>query len=156
MFGMNKRGVHEYTKVGMETGVIAANPHGLVVMLYDGAVAACHSGLVHMQKNEIAEKGKALSKAIMIIESGLRISLDKNAGGDIANSLDALYAYMVERLYAAHLKNKPEHVQEVIKLLADLRSAWAAIAQNPAIAANTSAAYNKIANKNSNAVLAKG
>lgn len=154
MFGMNKRGVHEYAKIGMETGVIAANPHGLIVMLYDGAVAACHAGLLHMQKNEIAEKGKALSKAILIIENGLRISLDKTAGGEIANSLDALYVYMVGKLYAAHLKNKPEYIQEVIKLLTDLRSAWAAIANTPIVAANINTT--RLMNTSSEMVMAKG
>lgn len=80
MFGLNKRGVNEYAKIGLETGVIATNPVGLIVMLYDGALAACHQGLAHMQKKEIAEKGRKISKAIMIIENGLRTSLDKKAG----------------------------------------------------------------------------
>jgi flagellar protein FliS len=156
MFGLNKRGVNEYAKIGLETGVMAANPHGLIVMLYDGAVAACHIGLAHMQREEIAEKGRALSKAIMIIENGLRVSLDKSAGGEIAGSLDALYEYMVKRLYAAHLENKPEHIQEVIRLLSDLRSAWAAIAKAPTFVPNAVAASSKSVNTNYNLIMAKG
>ncbi len=65
-----------------------------------------------------------ISKPILIIESGLKASLDKKAGGDIAESLDALYDYMSNRLYIANLQNQQEPVNEVIKLLIELRSAW--------------------------------
>lgn len=127
MFGINSRGVNEYARISVETGVAAANPHRLIVMLYEGAIAACNSSLLHMRSQDFAQKGAALSKAIMIIESGLRISLDKKAGGEIAESLDALYAYMSNRLYIANLKNDEEPVLEVIKLMGDLKSAWEAI-----------------------------
>lgn len=127
MFGFNHSGTNEYARVGLETGVVAANPHKLIIMLYEGAISSCHSAIAHMTKQDIAAKGAAISKAIMIIESGLRLSLDKKAGGEIASSLDALYAYMSDRLYIANIKNQPEHIREVIKLLQDLKSAWEAI-----------------------------
>src|SRR3546814_14321635 len=94
MFGSMQGGANAYAKVGMETGVIAANPHQLIVMLFEGAQAALNNALQHMQTGNIAEKGKAISKAIMLIESGLRASLDKSVGGEIAVQLDELYAYM--------------------------------------------------------------
>lgn len=127
MFGLNQRGAGGYAQVGIETGVLAANPNKLIIMLYEGAITACYSAIKHMQHKDIANKGAALSKAIMIIESGLRLSLDKKAGGEIAVSLDALYAYMSNRLMQANIRNQPELVQEVIKLLADLKGAWEAI-----------------------------
>src|SRR3546814_12141585 len=68
MFGSMQGGANAYAKVGMETGVIAANPHQLIVMLFEGAQAALNNALQHMQTGNIAEKGKAISKAIMIIE----------------------------------------------------------------------------------------
>ncbi len=64
----------------------------------------------------------------MIIESGLRLSLDKSSGGEIAQSLDALYAYMSDRLYIANIRNQPEAIEEVIHLLNDLKAAWESIA----------------------------
>ena len=92
MFGLNQRGVNVYAKVGLETGVVAASPNKLIVMLYEGAISACYSAITYMQKEDIPNKGAMLSKAISIIESGLRLSLDKKVGGEIAESLDALYA----------------------------------------------------------------
>jgi len=128
MFGYNSRGINEYARISVETGVAAANPQRLVVMLYEGALAACNAAILHMQNGNIAEKGAALSKAIMIIESGLRASLDKKAGGEIGENLDALYVYMSNRLYLANLKNQPEPIKEVAKLLGDFKSAWETIA----------------------------
>ncbi|SFC86385.1 flagellar export chaperone FliS [Massilia yuzhufengensis] len=127
MFGTMKSGASAYAKVGVETGVMAASPHTLIVMLFDGAVTAVRSALVHMKSGNIAEKGKAVSKAIQIIENGLRASLDKKAGGQIGENLDALYEYMQQRLLVANLQNQPEILEEVAGLLNELREAWNAI-----------------------------
>lgn len=129
MFGSNQRGVNQYATVSLETGVVAASPSKLIVMLYDGAISACYCAIKHMQNQDIEGKGNMISKAIMIIESGLRSSLDKKAGGEIAESLDALYRYISDRLYLANLKNKPEPLHEVIKLLSELRGAWEEISK---------------------------
>ena len=126
MFG-SSRGVNEYSRVGVETGVVSADPHKLVVMLYEGAMTACHTAVMHIDSKDFERKGAMISKAIMIIESGLRLSLDKKAGGEIATSLDALYGYMSDRLYMANIKNDSSLIQEVIRLLGDLKSAWETI-----------------------------
>jgi flagellar protein FliS len=129
MFGLQKQGVNMYAKMGLETGVLAASPNKLTIMLYEGAISACRSALVHMQHKEIQNKSDMIGKAIMIIESGLRLSLNKKEGGEIANSLDALYMYMSNRLTIANIRNQPEVIQEVVKLLTELKSAWEAIEQ---------------------------
>ena len=51
--------------------------------------------------------------------------LDFDKGGDISNNLNDLYEYMKHRLTIANLKNDPEGPAEVIRLLNDLRTAWA-------------------------------
>lgn len=133
MFGSRQTGVHAYAKVGMETGVVAASPHKLIVMLFDGALVALNTALSAIRGNNIGEKGKSLSKAIMIIDSGLRSALDKKAGGEIAEGLDSLYEYMSGRLVTANITNDPAIVEEVQRLLIELRDAWNAIADAPAV-----------------------
>jgi len=133
MFGNNQRGVNVYAQVSLETGVLAANPNKLIIMLYEGAITACRNAIAHMQKKDIQNKGIMLSKAIMIIESGLRLSLDKQVGGEIAASLDNLYAYMSHRLTLANIHNQPELVYEVIKLLTELKGAWETIGNEQAV-----------------------
>ena len=81
----------------------------------------------HMNANETESKGNAISHAITLIDSGLRASLNKEAGGAIADNLDALYAYMCQQLLSANLKNQPELLVEVHGLLTDLRATWKAI-----------------------------
>ncbi|NVM75449.1 flagellar protein FliS [Duganella sp. SG902] len=132
MFGSRQTGVSAYAKVGMETGVVAASPHKLIVMLFDGALVALSTALNGMRSGNIGEKGKSISKAIMIIDSGLRAALDKKAGGEIAEGLDALYEYMSARLLTANLNNDPSIIEEVQRLLTELRDAWNAIADTPA------------------------
>jgi flagellar protein FliS len=128
MFGSMKSGANAYAKVGVETGVLAASPHKLVTMLFEGAEVAIGAGLQHMKRGDVQAKGTSISKAIMIIDNGLRASLDLKVGGEIAANLDSLYEYMVNRLLEANLKNSPQLLEEVRTLLADLKGAWDAIA----------------------------
>lgn len=131
MFGSsNSQGANAYAKVGIETGVISASPHKLIIMLYDGAITAINNAALHMRDHDIPAKGHSISKAIAIIENGLRASLDKKAGGDIAASLDALYEYMSNRLIQANLNNEIDGLTEVLNLLRDLKFSWEAIAPN--------------------------
>lgn len=132
MFGSAKTGASAYARVGIETGVAAASPHKLIVMLFDGALSALSNAQQQMKNGSIPDKGQSISKAIAIIENGLRASLDREAGGTIANSLDALYEYMSNRLFEANLKNDPALISEVQKLLSELKGAWESI--NPAAA----------------------
>ncbi len=127
MFGSVQKGVNAYASVGLETGVAAASPHKLIVMLFDGALTALTIALTEMHAKNIAAKGRAISKAIRIIEEGLRASLDKSQGGEIAGSLDALYEFIAKRLVQANLENKPEYLEEAHRLLGELRGAWLAI-----------------------------
>ncbi|MGY1489782.1 flagellar export chaperone FliS [Methylobacillus pratensis] len=131
MFGFNA-GVNAYAKVGIETGVVAASPTRLIVMLYEGAIAACNLAIKHIREQDYASKSADLTKAISIIENGLRASLDSKAGGEIANSLDSLYAYMSKRLYLANSQSDIAAVEEVVRLLNELNEAWSALAgQSP-------------------------
>lgn len=140
MFGANPSGVSAYSKVAVETGVTAASPHKLIVMLFDGALVAVSTAATQMKAGNIPAKGQSISKAINIIENGLRASLDKNVGGGIAANLDALYEYMANRLLVANLKNQPEVLDEVYGLLKDLKEAWEGIGESAAVPAATAPA----------------
>ncbi|NHZ84055.1 flagellar export chaperone FliS [Massilia sp. CCM 8695] len=146
MFGSSNRGASSYAKVGLETSVVAASPHKLIVMLFDGALVAVLSGLMHMRSGNIPEKGKAISKAIQIIDNGLRASLDKKAGGQIAENLDSLYEYMSARLLTANLKNDTDIMIEIQGLLTELRETWNAIGAAPAVVPASDVAPVRISN----------
>ncbi|NLC24706.1 MAG: flagellar export chaperone FliS, partial [Oxalobacter sp.] len=73
---------------------------------------------------EIEKKGEAVAKAVQIILVGLRASLNREAGGELAQNLDSLYDYMARRLFEAHVKNDQEMLAEVRALLLDVKGAW--------------------------------
>ena len=129
MFGTVKYGANAYEKVGVETGVVAASPHKLITMLFDGAIVAIMNAKQHMEAGSVAEKGQSISKAIMIVDSGLRESLNKEAGGEIATNLDSLYEYIANRLLEANLNNRMEYLEEAQQLLSDLKDAWETIGE---------------------------
>ena len=124
MFTAMNNAISAYQRIGVETGIESADPHKLILMLFEGAQEALARARMHMQHNEIAEKGQMISKAIMIIDHGLKASLDMNAGGDLAIKLQALYDYMAYRLLVANIQNNLEIINEVGKLLSELHGAW--------------------------------
>lgn len=121
-----------YAKVSVETGVTSASPHKLILMLYDGALASIQSARLAMDSKDIPTKGRHISKTIDIILNGLKVSLNMDAGGDLAAQLDALYDYMSDRLLYANLHNNVAALDEVAGLLEGLRSAWEGIADQAA------------------------
>ncbi|HZS80381.1 MAG TPA: flagellar export chaperone FliS [Herbaspirillum sp.] len=127
MFGSTQLGANAYANIGVETGVAAVSPHKLITMLFDGALIAISMGEKYMKAGDIKKKGESITQAILIIEGGLRTSLDKNAGGEIASNLDALYEYMGQRLLVANVENSTSILKEVHDLLDDLRDAWRTI-----------------------------
>lgn len=116
--------IKTYANVGTESSVISADPHKLVLLLYEGALLAIGSAKHQMLQKEISAKGQSISKAIAIIDQGLKASLDKNVGGDLAQNLSALYDYMSQRLIIANLKNESAVLDEVSRLLTELKGAW--------------------------------
>ena len=119
--------INAYNKVGNESGVIGADPHELVAMLFQGALLAIANARKEMVRKETAAKGKSISRAIAIIGEGLNASLNKSAGGELAQNLSSLYEYMVRRLVAANLTNDVAVLDEVARLLNELTEAWGAI-----------------------------
>lgn len=128
MFGSPHNPVAAYASVGVETSVPTADPHQLILLLFEGTKIAISAAKIHMAQGSIAEKGSSISKAIDIITNGLNASLNHEAGGDLTIKLGALYDYMAQRLLWANLKNDAAALDEVMRLLNELHGAWAQIA----------------------------
>jgi flagellar protein FliS len=129
-----------YQRLEVETGVAAATPQRLVVMLYDGAVKAIYLARAALARGDIAGRGAAISKAIAIVDEGLRPALDLNAGGEIAANLAALYDYVVNRLLYANLKQDEPSLDEAARLLGELKAAWETLDRNSQAAAGSASA----------------
>ncbi len=116
-----------YALTGVESGVVAADSHKLISMLFQGALLAIANAKNGILRNDISVKGMSISKAITIIEEGLNASLDKKVGGPLAQNLSALYEYMCTRLIVANLKKDISALDEVARLLTELQGAWESI-----------------------------
>ena len=127
-FGLaSRRSATMYAEIGVETGVTTADPHKLILMLFEGALLQIGTAAIALENKDVPAKGMAISKAIEIILNGLKVSLDYEAGGELAQRLGALYDYMTQRLLYANLHNSRPAMDEVTQLLTDLKSAWEAI-----------------------------
>ena len=130
MFGYNSSPLAAYKKIETDVAVDTASPYQLVLMLFDGALTAIAIARAKLEAGQTEAKGLAISKAIDIISNGLKVSLEMEAGGEIARNLDALYEYMVRRLVQANLKNQVAALDEVSSLLGEIRSSWVEIDPN--------------------------
>lgn len=118
------KGTQAYAQIGVESAVMSASQPQLVTMLFDGALSALVRARLFMQDNQLEGKGLSLSKAINIIENGLKVGLDENSRDELTLNLVSLYSYMVRRLLQANLHNDVAAVEEVEGLLRNIADAW--------------------------------
>jgi len=117
-----------YSRVGLETEVHDASPHRLIAMLFDGLFSAIAQAQGAIESGQRELKARALSRAVRIIDEGLKAGLNLEAGGPLAQQLNELYAYATLRLTQANLRDDVEAILEVRSLLQPVRDAWGAIA----------------------------
>jgi len=103
--------------------VTTADPKGLVLMCYEGAISSLKLAKAKYLAQEYEAKAKALQKTHDILNV-LMQSLDFEKGGGIAKNLDALYRFMSQSLIESDLKRDPHAFDEVITMLEELESAW--------------------------------
>ncbi len=118
--------LNQYRQVGVQSGLADASPHRIIQMLMEGALERLSTARGCIGRGEFAEKGRHIGSAVAIID-GLRVSLDHQAGGEIAENLERLYDYMMKRLLEANMQNSATLLDEVSGLLQEIQGAWNAI-----------------------------
>lgn len=119
----------QYKAIELQTRIETASPHELIDLLLQGARSHIATAQGNIQRNQIKEKGEHISKAISIIE-GLKMSLNHDKGGEIAENLLQLYDYVQQILLKANLKNDEDLLTQSNMLLAEVHQAWQAINSN--------------------------
>lgn len=120
-----------YSRVSVQTSVDGADPHQLVVLLFDALEQALRAAKVSMLAKDIPAKCHQIGRAIRIVEEGLKAPLDLDKGGSVAANLDALYEYCVNRLVFANAHNDVALLDEVSSLLQPVIDGWKKIDGNP-------------------------
>ncbi|RRJ84999.1 flagellar export chaperone FliS [Aestuariirhabdus litorea] len=119
--------IQSYKNVRTQTGVTDASPHRLIQMLMEGCLESLAKAKGAIARNDDALRSEMLSKAIAIV-GGLQIVLDFEKGGEIAENLNALYHYMTKRLFEANQESDPEIINEVARLMINIKEGWDGIA----------------------------
>jgi flagellar protein FliS len=117
------RAAQSYGSVQVVTGVATADNVQLIQMLFDGLTESLASAKGHILNNAIEEKSKALSRAGRIVV-GLQGALDFERGGELAQNLNELYAYVTRRLFHVNAYNDVSALDEVQSLIKDIAEAW--------------------------------
>lgn len=119
---MYAQGIKQYQSVSTETSIMDADPHRLIQLLFEGALARISTAKGHMERKEHDRKSEKINAAIDII-GGLQDSLNTDTG-EVALNLERLYDYMIRRLFEANARNDLAILDEVTDLLVQIKSAW--------------------------------
>ena len=117
-----------YQDVQVDTGVAGASPHRLVELLFEEFLASCSRARGAIREHDVATKGRAIGRAVRIVEEGLRAGLNMKEGGELARVLQDLYGYVCLRLTQANLNGDEAAIAECIGLIQPIYDAWRAIA----------------------------
>jgi len=110
-----------------QSAVLTATPGQLVVLLYDGVHRFLKQAAIATRSGDIAISHNKLRRAEMII-SHLRETLDMEQG-EVAERLRAIYNHCTRQLGEARFNRDADAIEQVDKLLGELREAWAQAAR---------------------------
>jgi flagellar protein FliS len=123
---MPSRSARAYSDSAAQTGVSSAAPGDLIVLIYERIFDHLNMG-----KKALEEGGygiESFTKAHDLIQQGLLACLDYETGGEVAQSIGAVYEWSLRELISARTTKSPERIQEIIEVLMPLYEAWSALA----------------------------
>lgn len=121
---------NHYRQTSVSSAVLDASPHQLIALMLGGARERARLAIACLDRGDLPRKAQAITDASAII-GGLNGALNLDAGGEIADGLQALYDYAQRRLLDANIRNDAAPLHEVDELLGHIESAWRAIAPDP-------------------------
>jgi flagellar protein FliS len=126
-----------------ETNIMTADPMRLVILCYEGAIDSLKRAKERFIAKDFESKAGAITKANDIINE-LMHSLDFERGGDVAKSLGAMYNYVLRCVLEGDLKKDLSRLDEAIRILQALKSAWEEIPFRHAKVESLSMAANEV------------
>jgi len=134
---MNARAAKMYADNNTHTSVFSADSGQIIILVYDRIFDHLKVAKLALENGQYAIE--PFTKAHDLIQQGLLACLDYENGGDVAQSLGAVYEWSLREILNARLAKSPEKVQDVLDVLAPLYEAWLVLAPKDAIINLTSA-----------------
>lgn len=125
---VSMRSANTYRNLAAETSVSQANPHQLVGLLFEALLQSLATAKGSILNKDIPAKGRAISRAVRLLEEGLKAGLDMERGGELALNLSSLYDFCIFRVTDANLRNDALMIEEVINLIRPVADGWSQIA----------------------------
>jgi flagellar protein FliS len=109
-----------------------ASPAKIIVAFYDGAIRFMKLAKLALADKNYALKGQHLSRAHAIV-SELRAELDHTRSPELCAELERLYTFVLDCITEANFKADGAKLEPAMRVLDQLRSAWAQLAEEPAV-----------------------
>ena len=100
-----------------------AFPSRLIVILYDEAINSLVAAMDAISRGDIEARFNATTRTIEVI-SELYVSLDMENGGEIAETLAALYSHIIAQMPVINFTNDIMVADQLIGLLRPIRESW--------------------------------
>ena len=123
---MGSKSALAYAANSIETGVVAAHSSQLIVLVYERLFDHLKIGKKELESGRYGIE--SFTKAHDLIQQGLVACIDYKEGGDIAQSLGAIYEWALREIINARVAKSPEKVQEILDVLTPLYEAWISLA----------------------------
>ncbi len=117
---MSYVGHNAYQTSAIET----ASPEQLTLLCYDGALKFMRRAKTACENKDIAKLSEFTGRAQAIINE-LNITLNMEDGGEVASNLRQLYLFVNRHLGHATMKQDPKALEDCMKIVTNLRDAWA-------------------------------
>lgn len=118
-----RKNLKAYNQVNIETTLLSANPHQVILMMYDGLLESIAKAKGAIERRDFEMKSKMLTKGVNIL-SALDNSLDPVAEPQISKTFSSLYHYCIGKLNEVTITLEVVNLDEVTELLKPLRDAW--------------------------------
>ncbi len=118
-----RRNLKAYNNVNIESTMLAADPHKVVLMMLDGALESMAQAKGAIERKDLALKSKQITKSVNIL-TALQNALDKEAEPEISANFENLYGYCIDSLNDASVTLNTATIDEVHTFLVPLRDAW--------------------------------
>ncbi|WP_243454272.1 flagellar export chaperone FliS [Oceanisphaera pacifica] len=126
MAGPMRGSMKAYKSVALDSQKSVASPYRIVQMLLAGALERLAKTRTAIEQQNYEQRGELVSSTMMIIDE-LRLSLDYEDGGEIAQNLGRLYDFMMNELVSVNMNNDLEKLESTSRLLREIKESWDAI-----------------------------
>ena len=95
----------------------------ILLMLYTGALRFVRFARAGIEQKNAKIRGENISKVLAILTE-FDCALDREGGGELVDNLSDLYRYMMNRLTVASMDNDSQALDEVERLLIELKEGF--------------------------------